>query len=398
MCRQAAAGAVATAPFAAEPTPYNAATCEDRPKPMQRTSHNPIIHVVAADLREQRRTVLRRLLRTVSPAHPQHVLQVDAGPLQRISRQRVRRVRAPGPVSVLRGMALRRVIRRLSWRRLSPIVHAWTPTAARWCASLLGGAWHVLIELDSLVDLREQTFWPVSPRTDDLPLYICPTAVSRARLRQLGVPPERCAQIDPGVITEPTLVWDREALRDELLLQDDETLIVPLPPLHHATGSRLAVWASLLLRKADYNVRLLLAGEGPVRASLHHLVRSAGMDGILRRAPRSMDFDEILAAADLVTYFPSGDAPIDPVLSAMAAGCPLVTSAAPSLQQVLPDGDVSWRCTVNTVETVARTMQRAISSPDRTQQLVERAAALVAERFTIRRMTDAYADLYASLA
>jgi glycosyltransferase involved in cell wall biosynthesis len=155
---------------------------------------------------------------------------------------------------------------------------------------------------------------------------IAMTSREATRFRNLGVRPERCVIIPPGV---------------------DSTLF------HPNRGSRLVrriVWtgrfvpeknltclleAAALLKKKIPDVQLVLAGEGPERRKLMELSRTLGLDvkfpGILARD----GIPDLLQGASLFALPSTSEAFPIALLEAMACGIPSVVSAGLGLEQIV---------------------------------------------------------------
>ncbi|MGH9448148.1 MAG: glycosyltransferase family 4 protein [Terriglobia bacterium] len=137
-------------------------------------------------------------------------------------------------------------------------------------------------------------------------------------------------------------------------------------------GQEIAIEAVNLLPQTAPGVKLLLAGNGPLRKALE-----------TRYAP-SHASNIIFAGhiADLSTFFPCLDLFVMPsrheglgssTLLAMAYGLPVIASRAGGLPEIVEDGETGWLVEPGSSEQLARTLQAAIAARESLKAIGEKA-------------------------
>jgi len=202
---------------------------------------------------------------------------------------------------------------------------------------------------------------------------ICVSDGLRALLVARGYPAERLITVRSGI------EWLEAAA------QPPETAAAAEP----ARGPRVGTVARLvpvkdvglllevvaLLRRTIPEIEAVVVGDGPERARLHAQAVALGLEGVVRFAGRLADVRPMLAEMDvyLVTSVFEGGVSMS-VLEAMAAGVPVVTTAAGGVAEAVKDGDTGF--------VVVRDRERGALAA----ALAERAAALLTDAELRARM------------
>ena len=137
----------------------------------------------------------------------------------------------------------------------------------------------------------------------------------------------------------------------------------------------LLLEVAALLRRTIPEVEAVVVGDGPEWARLQTQVETRGLDGVVRFAGRLADASSVLAEMDvyLVTSVFEGGVSMS-VLEAMAAGIPVVTTAAGGVAEAVKDGETGF--------VVTRDQERGALAA----ALAARAAALLADAELRARM------------
>ena len=142
------------------------------------------------------------------------------------------------------------------------------------------------------------------------------------------------------------------------------------------------------------DVVLVVLGEGPERPALEALARGLGVDArvfLLGRVP------------DVAAWLRRSTAYVQParwegfglgVLEAMHAELPVVASRVSSLPELVVDGETGYLVPVDDSDALAQALARALERPD----LGAAGRARAAREFSVDRMADRHAALYAMLA
>lgn len=158
-----------------------------------------------------------------------------------------------------------------------------------------------------------------------------------------------------------------------------------------------------LLKAADIlqhlypKIRILIAGEGPLRQSLGEF--AAGVD----LADKAMflglraDMDTLYAAADVVVLPSSYEGLPNVVMEALLRAIPVVASAAPGTIELIENETTGLLYPVGDSTELARRLQRLLSDPELAQRLGMAGLSMIRERFNVSLMADRFESLYRQL-
>lgn len=149
-------------------------------------------------------------------------------------------------------------------------------------------------------------------------------------------------------------------------------------------------------RAAD--ARLLIAGDGPLRAALVAQARSLG---ITERVAFLGQRDDVLTLhrASRALVLPSeGEGLPNAVLEALASGTPVVATDVPGTREVARDGVEALLVPAGDARALADAMFRLIDDPALGARLAAAGRARVAEAFDLERVADRYVALLQDVA
>ncbi|HET8560849.1 MAG TPA: glycosyltransferase family 4 protein [Marmoricola sp.] len=213
---------------------------------------------------------------------------------------------------------------------------------------------------------------------------------------RLGIgTPEQVVAIPNGVpARRATGVRPRAQVRAELGLAGDEVAVVFTGRLAEQKGLEYLLRAVPLLGPARGHVRVLLAGDGPLRSHLTGLAAELGVDDTVRFLGFRADIGDLLAAADLVVLPSLWEGLSISLLEAMAAGRAVITTDIGSNREVTRDGAVAPLVPVKDPEALAAAMRGLAADPARREELGRLARQEQASRYTMDRMLDSYLEEY----
>ena len=200
------------------------------------------------------------------------------------------------------------------------------------------------------------------------------------RLVELGAPPDRVALVVLGA--DAFFVEAPEASVN--LRPDGET--PPTVISVRSLDSRLynvdvILRAIVPVRRRVPDARLLVAGDGRLRAGLERLALRLGLGEavtFLGRLDREA-LRDTLASSHVYVSVPRSDATAVSTLEAMAVGCFPIVSDLPSQEELVQDGENGFRVPVGRAGALAERIVEALQRPDL------RRAALAPNRDLVRR-------------
>jgi glycosyltransferase involved in cell wall biosynthesis len=306
--------------------------------------------------------------------------------------------------------ALRRLSRWMKGNRFD-VVQSWLFAAnaySRAAARLAFGGRDpqrpVIVATEMAVDLWKS---PWHFRVDRLVQGWCDTVVGNSQAvvdfyrDKVGIEASRLSMIHSGIDPGEAGPIDenaRRAARKTLGLADDAG-----PVLFFA--GRLAEQKRVedLLKAADIlqhlypNIRLLIAGEGPLRASLTEFARGVDLGEKAKFLGLRDDMDTLYAAADIVVLPSSYEGLPNVVMEAQLRAIPVVASAAPGTIELVEHDATGLLFPVGDSTGLARQIERVVSDEALARRLGAAGRTMIAEKFTTGIMTDRFESLYREL-
>jgi glycosyltransferase involved in cell wall biosynthesis len=209
--------------------------------------------------------------------------------------------------------------------------------------------------------------------------------------------PEQVVSIPNGVPDERTTAPQARAeVRTELGI-GDAFVVLSTGRLAHQKGLEHLIRAASLLRSELPALRLVLAGDGPLRGELSRLVSDLGLEDVVRILGFRANVGELLAASDLVVLPSLWEGLSISLLEAMAAEKPVVTTSIASNREVTNDGEAALLVPPKHPASLAAAIRTLAVDETRRMQLAKRGREIQRERYTMERMLDAYMSEYDGL-
>ncbi|MCC6558627.1 MAG: glycosyltransferase family 4 protein [Polyangiaceae bacterium] len=342
--------------------------------------------------------------------HDASILALRGGPLDDLARQRAL------PATVLSGKKLERIARAaLGFAAARPdIVHAHNPTSLHYAVigKLLTRAPLVFTDhaqTRGIIRVPTRFEW----RQTDVVVGCSQDTADKSG--GVGIA-RRVTAIHNGIdIVPPRRA--RDEMRAELGLGAGEVVGIMPAAFHKVKGHDvlLRALASLDAASTQARVRVLVAGDGDLRDSIHGLAKELGLGaggaagspgGAPGRGPTPervtflgfrKDVPDLLMAADFFVL-PSRDEGLPlAVLEAMARSLPVVVTPVGGVPEVVKDGEHGFLVPVDDVGALAAAIAKVAGDAELRARLGEAGHRRVRDDFSFERMTRKYEDLYFSL-
>ena len=157
------------------------------------------------------------------------------------------------------------------------------------------------------------------------------------------------------------------------------------------------VTAFAILNQQRPDARLLLIGNGPLRADIERQVAALGLEGAVLLLGDREDIDAVLPALDIAVLSSSSEGMSNALLEAMACGLPVIATAVGANPQLVRDGENGLLSPPCAPELLARSMIALAASPGRRQAMGIASRARVVAEHSLDRMVDAYDHMYQQL-
>jgi glycosyltransferase involved in cell wall biosynthesis len=194
-------------------------------------------------------------------------------------------------------------------------------------------------------------------------------------------------RLDPGA---------RAAARNRLELADDDVAVTAVARLIEGKGHEALLEALRRAREKAPKLRLFLAGDGPLRASLEGRAASFP-DGVVRFLGFLDDPRDLIGASDILA-FPTersmGEGFGLSALEAMAAAVPVVASDAGALPEVVIDGQTGLVVRGAAEDGLARALVRLAMDRSERARFGEAGLARARERFSVDAMVSGTLAVY----
>jgi len=224
-------------------------------------------------------------------------------------------------------------------------------------------------------------------------LVICVSVDARDALAAAGVPPERLRVIPNGVDAAAAIPPERRAALDaELGLQGRPVVaivgrLVPQKAHHRFLDAAVRVVAAVP------DVRILVVGDGVLRAELESRAASLGLLGALTFTGVRDDARDVIDRADLLVFSSDWEGLSVAALEALAAGTPVVSTDVEGMRELLGSG-AGVTVGLDAPDEMAARIVELLGDPRRRAAMGDAGRALVAERYSDAAMIAAHRTAY----
>ncbi len=296
---------------------------------------------------------------------------------------------------------------RCAIRRLRPdIIHVWSRYAERFArpAALSAGSCRVVATvrhvrfgqspLSSLIDrsLAQRTHTVAN----------CPLLADACL--KVGVPPARLTIIADGVAVADenaisAMTWNQA--RAEWLTahgqHSDAKLLIFVGRLEPRQQLKNLLWATDQLKLVHDDAVTLIVGDGSQRATIERYARLYRIDHKIYFVGPRDDVPRLLPLAHVLVAPAAGAALSSAILEAMAVGVPVVANDIPAHRQLIQHEQTGILTPTVHRAALGGAIHRLLHNPAQAEQLATQARRMVAERFSVATMAEAYGQLYRRL-
>jgi glycosyltransferase involved in cell wall biosynthesis len=218
-----------------------------------------------------------------------------------------------------------------------------------------------------------------------------------ADLVAAGLHAARMRVVPPGVTVPDLAGADGDAVLDAELGLDASPVVLAVGRLVEQKNHRRLLEAAALVLRADDRIRFLIAGDGPLRGALEARAAELGLGGRLTFLGNREDVPVLAGRADLVAFSSDWEGLSVAALEALAAGTPIVTTPAEGMRELLAGGAGAVVPGFGASELATGILELLRDEPRR-REMGLCGTALVASRYSLDAMLDAYVDVYREVA
>lgn len=228
---------------------------------------------------------------------------------------------------------------------------------------------------------------------------IAATEFHRRWALDLGVcAPGKIVAIPNGITAPPPGAANSTAeLRRQWNVQPGECVSLTAGRLASEKGLEDLIEAAAILNKTGRAFRMVLAGDGPLRAQLEALVHNRGVADRVTFLGYREDMADLLEACDLVVLPSIREGLSIALLEAMAAAKPIVTTRIGGNLAAVSHEDTALLVPPGDPEALTRAILRCWRDPRLRQRLGAQARFVFERYYTEERMLSSYREVYREL-
>lgn len=187
----------------------------------------------------------------------------------------------------------------------------------------------------------------------------------------------------------------REQARQRLNLPEGAVVLGTVGRLEEQKGHRYLIQALARLRQGGVDACLLLVGDGREAQSLKSLSDSLGLEPQVKFLGTRGDLGDLFRAMDLFVMPSLWEGLSLAMLSAMAAGLPVIATAVGGVRQVLGEEEFGFTVPAGDAEALAAKIRACLAEPAEMAQMAEKGRRHASENYSdeamVRRLEAVYA-------
>lgn len=230
-------------------------------------------------------------------------------------------------------------------------------------------------------------------------IFVATPAVFEDVRRYDRVSAEKIEVLPYGIDTDSfTKKYDRNIIRENLGLSPEDYVIGNVARLEEAKGQRYLIEAIRILQDRGIKTKCLIIGSGSLEKELKELTINNKLDDTVIFPGTRQDLPEIFSVMD-VFVFPSlwEGLPLA-LLSAMAAGVPVIATHAGGIKDVLVDNRNGIVVPQSDPSAIAEAVKRLMSDEKLRKSLTEEAKKNIEEYYSAKVMVKKLENIYRTIA
>jgi glycosyltransferase involved in cell wall biosynthesis len=224
---------------------------------------------------------------------------------------------------------------------------------------------------------------------------VCVSGRVREVLLEYGLPPQQLTLVYSAV--DAARLQVPPADRASLGVQPGERMLFSAGALVDQKDHATLLDAFKMVLKEQPACRLILAGEGSLRATLEAKVATLGIaDHVVFLGQRS-DVPAITRAADLYVSSSLSEGLGTSVLEALGSGTPVVATSAGGVGEMVINNQTGRLVPTANPAALAEAMLDALCQPEESQRMASNSKRLVEDQFGVDRMVEGNIAVYGEL-
>lgn len=219
--------------------------------------------------------------------------------------------------------------------------------------------------------------------------------------RSVGVPPSRITQACNGVDTErfqPAPDGAAQPLADCPFSPAQHWLLGTVGRMQTVKNQTLLARAFVLALQRQPELRprlrLVLAGEGPLRAQAAQLLADAGMSELAWLPGQRDDVADVMRALHCYVLPSLAEGISNTILEAMASGLPVIATQVGGNAELVEHGRTGLLLPSGDEQALAQAILELATQPERARAMGRAGRGLAQQRFSLQAMVSTYQGLY----
>jgi L-malate glycosyltransferase len=217
-------------------------------------------------------------------------------------------------------------------------------------------------------------------------LFICASDAIRQMLVAQDVPESRAVTVHEGVDLDHIAARPPRSLHEEFWLPRGVPVVLNVAALTGHKGQRYLIDAAALVVRERPDTRVVILGEGALRAALEHQVKDLGLVRHVLLPGFRPDVLSLLKTCDVFVMSSVMEGLGTSLLDAMACARPIVATSTGGIPEVVVDGETGLLVPPRDAAALAGAIVTLIDDTARARQLASAGFERVRRQFSAERM------------
>ena len=226
----------------------------------------------------------------------------------------------------------------------------------------------------------------------------CGETMREFLVRDHGFPSQEVVSIPTGIdFSTFSPQRSRPEVRQALGVAEDDFVVLMVGIVRAVKRHEIALRALHLLHGRLANVRLVVAGDGPMIEDMRRLAAQLGISGQIDFLGHRDDVADLMGAADCLLLTSRSEGIPQAVTQALGLGLPVVATAVGGVPELVKDGLTGLLVPAENVETVADALEHLARHPEIARELAHGGRAHAHAHYSLQAMLDRTEQEYLSL-
>jgi L-malate glycosyltransferase len=245
--------------------------------------------------------------------------------------------------------------------------------------------------------IRKDVFWKFKYQKS-VDKIIAVSKFSHQQLVQAGLPPGKIELVYDGYACKETeSKAGRAQARRKLGLAEGDWVLGCMGQFTSEKGHEVLIRGVKKLLDESWPVRLVLAGEGPLRERYLTLIRGLGLENQVILPGFVTDPTSLLPAFDVFVFPSLNEGLGSTLLMVMAHHIPVCASQAGGIPELVIDGQTGSLFPPGDSSALAKVVRRNLEDKARAQSMAQAAYCRATSDFTVERMVSETYKVYANV-